>query len=181
MAQTLDHVVVVHILILDKRKSQINEYSDYSNLSIWIWFGELIYVCECCSYCESTADEYTTPGNLKGLDGHGLHHQGHHGVGAAGVAGAGAGGLLHRSNTSSSSSSSDDEDIDDVNRTGVDHVNPDGTTFVNTAPKKKSLFKKLLHHWARLFILWRKCHLLADYIPICREDVNYVHKLISFS
>src|ERR1700738_1990891 len=26
--QTLDHVVVVHILILDKRKSQINEYSD---------------------------------------------------------------------------------------------------------------------------------------------------------
>ena len=28
--QTLDHVVVVHILIWDKRKSQINEYSDYS-------------------------------------------------------------------------------------------------------------------------------------------------------
>jgi hypothetical protein len=26
--QTLDHVVVVHILILDKKKSQINEYSD---------------------------------------------------------------------------------------------------------------------------------------------------------
>jgi hypothetical protein len=26
--QTLDHVVVVHILIGDKRKSQINEYSD---------------------------------------------------------------------------------------------------------------------------------------------------------
>jgi hypothetical protein len=26
--QTLDRVVVVHILILDKRKSQINEYSD---------------------------------------------------------------------------------------------------------------------------------------------------------
>jgi hypothetical protein len=26
--QTLDHVVVVHILIWDKRKSQINEYSD---------------------------------------------------------------------------------------------------------------------------------------------------------
>ena len=26
--QTLDHVVVVHILIRDKRKSQINEYSD---------------------------------------------------------------------------------------------------------------------------------------------------------
>ena len=25
---TLDHVVVVHILICDKRKSQINEYSD---------------------------------------------------------------------------------------------------------------------------------------------------------
>jgi hypothetical protein len=31
--QTLDHVVVVHILIWDKRKSQINEYSDiYSNI-----------------------------------------------------------------------------------------------------------------------------------------------------
>jgi hypothetical protein len=28
MIQTLDHVVVVHILIWDKRKSQINEYSD---------------------------------------------------------------------------------------------------------------------------------------------------------
>ena len=26
--QTLDHVVVVHIVIWDKRKSQINEYSD---------------------------------------------------------------------------------------------------------------------------------------------------------
>jgi hypothetical protein len=26
--QTLDHVVVVHILIRDKRKSQINEFSD---------------------------------------------------------------------------------------------------------------------------------------------------------
>jgi hypothetical protein len=26
--QTLDHVVVIHILIWDKRKSQINEYSD---------------------------------------------------------------------------------------------------------------------------------------------------------
>ncbi len=25
--QTLDHVVVVHILILDKRKSQISEYN----------------------------------------------------------------------------------------------------------------------------------------------------------
>jgi hypothetical protein len=29
--QTLDHVVVVHILIWDKKKSQINEYSDKSN------------------------------------------------------------------------------------------------------------------------------------------------------
>ena len=27
--QTLDYVVVVHILFRDKRKSQINEYSDY--------------------------------------------------------------------------------------------------------------------------------------------------------
>jgi hypothetical protein len=27
--QTLDHVVVVHMLIWDKRKSQINEYSDH--------------------------------------------------------------------------------------------------------------------------------------------------------
>ena len=30
--QTLDHVVVVHILIWDKRKSQINEYSDTSTI-----------------------------------------------------------------------------------------------------------------------------------------------------
>jgi hypothetical protein len=30
--QTLDHVVVVHVLIWDKRKSQINEYSD---MTIW--------------------------------------------------------------------------------------------------------------------------------------------------
>ena len=29
-AQTLDHVVVVHILIWEKRSSQINEYSDWS-------------------------------------------------------------------------------------------------------------------------------------------------------
>jgi hypothetical protein len=28
--QTLDHVVVVHILIWDKRDSKINEYSDIS-------------------------------------------------------------------------------------------------------------------------------------------------------
>jgi hypothetical protein len=28
MTQTLDHVVVVHILIWDKRKSQINKYID---------------------------------------------------------------------------------------------------------------------------------------------------------
>ena len=28
MTQTFDHVVVVYILIWDKRKSQINEYSD---------------------------------------------------------------------------------------------------------------------------------------------------------
>ena len=28
MTQTLDHVVVVHILIWDKRKSQVNKYSD---------------------------------------------------------------------------------------------------------------------------------------------------------
>jgi hypothetical protein len=30
--QTLDHVVVVHILIWDKRKSQINEYSDNTKI-----------------------------------------------------------------------------------------------------------------------------------------------------
>jgi len=32
--QTLDHVVVVRILIWDKRKSQINEYGDSWNLVI---------------------------------------------------------------------------------------------------------------------------------------------------
>jgi hypothetical protein len=30
--QTLDHVVVVHVLIWDKRKSQINEYSDHHKI-----------------------------------------------------------------------------------------------------------------------------------------------------
>jgi hypothetical protein len=34
--QTLDHVVVVHILNRDKRKSQINEYSDLSYVLILI-------------------------------------------------------------------------------------------------------------------------------------------------
>ena len=42
--QTLDHVVVVHLLIRDKSKSQINEYSD-------MWCGEdqranIITACE---------------------------------------------------------------------------------------------------------------------------------------
>ena len=32
--QILDHVVVVHILIWNKRKSQINEYSDWSDLPV---------------------------------------------------------------------------------------------------------------------------------------------------
>ena len=31
--QTLDHVVVIHTLIWDKKKSQINEYSDKSHVS----------------------------------------------------------------------------------------------------------------------------------------------------
>ena len=34
--QTLDHVVLVHILIWDKRKSQINEYSDSSGFALFI-------------------------------------------------------------------------------------------------------------------------------------------------
>ena len=33
--QTLDHVVVVHILIWDQRKSQINAYSDLTTDSSW--------------------------------------------------------------------------------------------------------------------------------------------------
>ena len=32
--QTLDHVVMVHILIWDKRKFQINEYNDWSHVFI---------------------------------------------------------------------------------------------------------------------------------------------------
>ena len=35
-AQTLDHVVVVHILIWDKRKSQINEYNDNMIMTLLI-------------------------------------------------------------------------------------------------------------------------------------------------
>ena len=39
MTQALDHVVVVHILIWDKRKSQINEYSDCTISFIsWVFF-----------------------------------------------------------------------------------------------------------------------------------------------
>jgi hypothetical protein len=48
MTQTLDHVVVVHILIWDKRKSQINEYSDPSKFINLRWRGcstlQLLYV-----------------------------------------------------------------------------------------------------------------------------------------
>ena len=35
MIQTLDHVVVVHILVWDKRKSQINKYSDGCDQEPW--------------------------------------------------------------------------------------------------------------------------------------------------
>ena len=34
--QTLDHVVVVHITIRDKRKSQINEYSDFCKRQLYL-------------------------------------------------------------------------------------------------------------------------------------------------
>jgi hypothetical protein len=37
--QTLDHVVVVHILIWDKRKSQINEYSDLQSWTSTSFFS----------------------------------------------------------------------------------------------------------------------------------------------
>ena len=39
--QTLDHVVVVHILIWDKRKSQFNEYSDFDEFSKFLLAGSL--------------------------------------------------------------------------------------------------------------------------------------------
>jgi hypothetical protein len=38
--QTLDHVVVVHILIWDKRKSQINEYSDLISWNLFHKFSD---------------------------------------------------------------------------------------------------------------------------------------------
>jgi hypothetical protein len=37
--QTLDHVVVVHILIWDKRKSQINEHSDWGHKNYLLDIG----------------------------------------------------------------------------------------------------------------------------------------------
>ena len=49
MTQTLDHVVVVHILIWDKRKSQINEYSDKSWPSIIYYSnstGSFVNICQ---------------------------------------------------------------------------------------------------------------------------------------
>ena len=48
--QTLDHVVVVHILIRDKRKSQIKEYSDkhYFNTSQGVHMnGHVSYTILC--------------------------------------------------------------------------------------------------------------------------------------
>ena len=38
--QTLDHVGMVHILIWDKRKSQINEYSDLDASPYWVMIRE---------------------------------------------------------------------------------------------------------------------------------------------
>ena len=40
--QTLNHVVVVHILIWDKRKSQINEYSDLCESQLLTWREKFI-------------------------------------------------------------------------------------------------------------------------------------------
>ena len=45
--QTLDHAVVVHVLIWDKTKSQINEYSDVC------WYGLTKMVAQsniCCNF-----------------------------------------------------------------------------------------------------------------------------------
>ena len=54
--QTLDHVFVVYILIWDKRKSQINEYSDIllycgndmfkrmSNVDNWAWGNRIVHI-----------------------------------------------------------------------------------------------------------------------------------------
>ena len=50
--QTSDHVVVVHILIWDKRNSQINEYSDIISLN-WI-FDEYLK-------SKPLAEHYTDP------------------------------------------------------------------------------------------------------------------------
>ncbi len=46
MTQTLDHVVVVHVLIWDKGKSQINEYSDLN-----------INAMQCNLYCQQRITE----------------------------------------------------------------------------------------------------------------------------
>jgi hypothetical protein len=40
--QTLDHLVVVHILIWGKRKSQINEYSDKALIWVMIFIREVV-------------------------------------------------------------------------------------------------------------------------------------------
>ena len=47
--QTLDHVVVVHILFWDKRKSNINEYSDHINMTLKLAWVENTMV-HCISY-----------------------------------------------------------------------------------------------------------------------------------
>ena len=55
--QTLDHVVVVRILIWDKRKSQINEYSDPTGLHVHIRF----WVCSLLEwgiFCRNTLTRF---------------------------------------------------------------------------------------------------------------------------
>ena len=48
--QTLNHVVVVHTLIRDKRKSQINEYSEYEKFPVYL----TSYTLEGCTFdCNS--------------------------------------------------------------------------------------------------------------------------------
>ena len=70
--QTLDHVVVVHILIWDKRKSQINEYSDDRETILvrWPWlvptsiFNVICVISEVQTWLRVLRNEWCQTWNL---------------------------------------------------------------------------------------------------------------------
>jgi hypothetical protein len=65
--QILDHVVVVHILIWDKRKSQINEYSDEGKITIKISThnNQLEYIWTLTGFAQNDVPRHRPPLQFK--------------------------------------------------------------------------------------------------------------------